>query len=526
MASPVGALAAALALFAVHPASSVLVGAEFHQALQSLSKHHPPKDGALPARGVALAQQPAVGSHFSVPVRFVDPKDPIYRPWAKRFDIKPYNVTSPYSGLPENRDGYRRFMEANPRHAVAPNSRDRDAESTVIVLFALAVLGTIAGAVLLTDKVQAMEPDKAVKALLVSAIVPWVLLALWILHVVTRHFWSPCRSSVADCRWQCDAILWYLAIAPTLTILNVMLQITAVVRTHAQDEVAMGRMFGRGVSKVSERGASGVPPTWLQITMLMLELGIAIFGVVIVFFSGRNRTFCEPEVWWTGAALATLTVIVFLAAIFAWIGALCTYSMLKVPLIRSMVNSFDVAMGGEGELDASSVLHPFQMLVHHGPAAAAQDPHAMAQLQQLAMQNPQAMAKLQQMMQDPEMRAQLQQAMGDPQVMAQMQQTQQAIGNPHSVAQMHHAMSDPQVNAQVQQLIATVMARMHPVFGQTHPASGVPKVGFVAAPPPPPPPPQHQIAGGRADPRLAQGQTGFTMQHMQAAPTWQPMRPA
>merc|ERR1719261_2450475 len=43
-----------------------------------------------------------------------------------------------------------------------------------------------------------------------------------------------------------------------------------------------------------------------------MDAVIGCWGIYLVFFSGPNKDYCEPEVWWTAAMQATLALFCFL----------------------------------------------------------------------------------------------------------------------------------------------------------------------------------------------------------------------
>jgi len=252
----------------------------------------------------------------------------IYRPWSTRFDVVP--AKAPTVPQPEFREGYQRFVESNPHRALAPNSADRNAESTAILVFVVAALGTVIAAGLAAEQLQgAAHPEKRLVAVAVSLAAPWLLAMMWLVHVALQHFGHPTRGLAAR-RWQCDAAVWYLLVAPIITALTIISQVVWFSGIHVQPEqqMPMGQMmlgaagapWARAEAEKAEKAAKPQGAEQLlralahpvpRLLLLACEAVVTVVGVALALF---DRQVCEPEVSWSVVALATATATVLVVA--------------------------------------------------------------------------------------------------------------------------------------------------------------------------------------------------------------------
>merc|ERR1719161_1688806 len=147
------------------------------------------------------------------------------------------------------------------------------------------------------------------------------------MHVVYDNFWDPSREALGS-HWQCNAMIWYLLLAPFLTIVNVAVHVLAAWSAAGKSpEAAMGRMglptntpifptLGDSSAMAPER--FWYPPVWLQVTLLVLDFIVVVFGILLVFFSGTAANSCKPYVEWSAASLAVLTLVVMVFGILTW----------------------------------------------------------------------------------------------------------------------------------------------------------------------------------------------------------------
>mmetsp|Transcript_99068 Transcript_99068/g.212227 ORF Transcript_99068/g.212227 Transcript_99068/m.212227 type:complete len:324 (-) Transcript_99068:76-1047(-) len=244
----------------------------------------------------------------------------VYRPWASRYDLKPADKDT---AQPEFRKGYRRFEEANPQHALTPNSADRDAESAAILVFALAGLSSVLAAGIAADRLQGARPEEQILGVAVCLAVPWAFAAGWLMHVALRHAEHPTRGPGLGQQWQCDASVWYLLLAPLLTTLAVASQALGlyVEWLDEAEPAPMGRMLPAAASR---RGPWDVPacrpgPVYMltlfrplpRHLLLSLEVAATTWGAMLAVL---GEHICEPELWWSLVALVTATSAALLVA--------------------------------------------------------------------------------------------------------------------------------------------------------------------------------------------------------------------
>lgn len=235
----------------------------------------------------------------------------VYRQWATRFDTKPLDHA--YLLHPENRAGYDEYISKHPRHPTYPNSVDRSAESLVIVVFALVGLSFIFATVIVVDRLQARHlSSKSITFGALSLVFgPWLLLWTWVLLVIVSNVDKPTRGHGDQWHWACPVMLAYLGVFLVVHTINVLVQ--AYAEWHTLFPVKEGRM-GQMFRAIDE--AEAQHPTWVKPVrgiFLVLDVLIALFGIWLVFFSGPHRDFCQPAIWWTSAAIASVTGAAFLA---------------------------------------------------------------------------------------------------------------------------------------------------------------------------------------------------------------------
>lgn len=286
-------------------------------------------------------------------------KQGIYRPWKTRFDLQPYDFTDPDFLKPENRIGYRHFYAANPDLALVPNSRDREAESTVELMFGLTALGTVVCGVLIVNKLQLLEADnldaQSYQMLMIRVIAfaaaPWLLLGVWLLTLFGAGLANPMRNPHMLYHWQCSAMAWFLLVAPLVN--------TAYFTVHAlwitklffsidnEPTGSMGRMFDGSKEKQLEENdkLTGILNLVTSITpryiLFFMEAACAVFGYMLITFRwGANSQFCQPEVYWaTTAFVATVAiVIIFSGLTFVFSVFISVYS--TVPWVQDFFGSF------------------------------------------------------------------------------------------------------------------------------------------------------------------------------------------
>lgn len=302
----------------------------------------------LPAEAASAAKDGTPSWHIAS-----TPDDPYYRPFKSRFNLRPFNDTKHSVHEMEFRRGYEEFAEDNPRHALAPNSVDRNAGSMVVFLFALAALGSIFGALIVSAQLQDVHPSKHALSVAVCVLMPWVLLLGWIYAVVGNFFSHPMRAAidVNEERWQCSAMIWYLMVYPPLTLSTFAAQVLAVCGPLLRTEkpVAMGRMLG--VPNMGEATQSGViakiasvkVPKWLLYILTVLEVVSCFLGMWVMFFTGSNSQFCQPQVWWTSVTLATMSLVVVILFAATVCCGCCGLFLGRMQCVKDMVSSFRAA---------------------------------------------------------------------------------------------------------------------------------------------------------------------------------------
>lgn len=282
----------------------------------------PPPPGPLPDGSVpTLEPQPHADLSYSKRPRnpAAQPFDvedhwhdnDVYRQFATRFDTKPLDHANLLH--PENRAAYEEYIKDHPRHPTYPNSVDRSAESLVIVVLALVGLALILATVIVMDRLQARHiSSKNVTFGALSLIFgPWLLLWTWVLLVIVSNADQPTRGHGDQFHWACPLMLAYLGVFLVVHTVNVLIQAYAEWHTlFAKTEGRMGQMF-QAIDKAESRHPTWVKP--VRMTFFVLDVLIALLGIWLVYFSGPHRDFCQPQIWWTSAAIASVTGAAFLA---------------------------------------------------------------------------------------------------------------------------------------------------------------------------------------------------------------------
>jgi len=290
-------------------------------------------------------------------------KRPIYRPWKTRFDLQPFDVNSPNFMHPENRLGYRRFYASNPHLALAPNSRDRDAQSTVVMVFGLTALGAIIGAILIIDQLQILSAEelnlvnyqrKMVKVIIYAAL-PWLVLGAWLLTIFLAFVAHPTRYASDGYHWQCNAMVWFILLAPVINLFYFTSQALWVSKLSfsVEKQAPMGRMFSfasldASMDQEDAPGKYGITRIFnfashsvVRLVLFILEVACAIFGYLLITFRwGANSQFCQPEVYWTTTALVVTVAIIIVFTGLAFICSVLVRAFSISPWIQDFVESF------------------------------------------------------------------------------------------------------------------------------------------------------------------------------------------
>jgi len=261
----------------------------------------------------------------------------LYRPWDTRFDLQPYDIGSPAFMKPENRIGYRKFFASHPYPALVPNSRDRNAESSVVLAFGLTAFAAVIGAVLIVYDQQVLNADdlelgdyrrKMLKVVILASM-PWILLFFWLLCTFATFLFRPMRFPESVYHWQCGAMVWFLFVAPLINSAYFIVNALWIGKIFycIDKQAPMGRMFK--ISKELQKDDGGC---WImdyaisassRYLLFSIEVISAIWGYLLISFRwGANSQYCQPEVYWGTTAL------VFSAAIIVVFSALaCSCSI-------------------------------------------------------------------------------------------------------------------------------------------------------------------------------------------------------
>merc|ERR1719375_1529455 len=107
-------------------------------------------------------------------------------------------------------------------------------------------------------------------------------------------------------------------------------------------------MFG-GAGGVRTSGRPAALDTVLRVgasvrwPLLGVEVLVCVLGIFLVFGSGHNRVFCEPEVWWTAAVIATATLVTLGLAVLALLVSLCALKASKLAFFTDFARSYHAA---------------------------------------------------------------------------------------------------------------------------------------------------------------------------------------
>jgi hypothetical protein len=287
-----------------------------------------------------------------------DKDETVYRPWKTRFDLQPFDLNSGKFMKPENRLGYRRFYAANPHLALAPNSRDRDAQSTVVMIFGLTALGAIIGGILIVEQSQVLGADelnlvnyqRKMIRVVVLASLPWLFLGGWLLSIFVAFAAHPMRYPSDTEHWQCGAMLGFLLIAPLVNLLYFTAHALWISKLSfsVEKQAPMGRMFSlsNDVSEEADNNADSLlfgcaSNALIRHILLCLEVGAAIFGYLLVTFRwGANSQYCQPEVYWATTALMVTSGIILVFTALAFICSVLVRAFSISPWMEDFVGSF------------------------------------------------------------------------------------------------------------------------------------------------------------------------------------------
>jgi len=290
-----------------------------------------------------------------------DKKNDIYRPWKTRFDLQPFDFTNPdFANRPENRLGYRKFYASHPMSALAPNSRDREAESTVLLAFGLTAIGTILGGMIIIYETQVQDINglslasyqRKMLGVIGCSALPWLLLGGWLLGIFLTFVSHSQRypEQLKYQSWQCDAMVWYLLVAPAINVLYFTSHALWASRLFfkVEQQAPMGRMLNLSVIEDEKAGSDASSHIFniacnplIRYTLVVLEAAAAVFGYLLITFRwGANSQFCQPEVYWATTALVVTVSIAIVFSALAFICSICVGSSSRSPWIQDFVESF------------------------------------------------------------------------------------------------------------------------------------------------------------------------------------------
>merc|ERR1719253_1293923 len=289
-----------------------------------------------------------------------DDKQPsMYRPWKTRFDLQPYDVNNAAFLKPENRMGYRRFYAASPDLALVPNTRDREAQSTTIMMFVMTALAAILCGIWLINGLQVLDAatlDVASYQILMARVIalatlPWLVLGMWLLSVFAGHVANPMRNPHMPYHWQCNAMTWFLLVAPIVNTLyfgaHAMWLSKLFFNIESEPTGFMGRMLlpGFSMDKNSNdpvgRIFSFASTPLYRHTLFFLQVVCAISGYMLISFRyGSNSQFCHPEVYWATTALVATSVIIIVFASLAFVCSVVVGIYATAPWLQDFLSSF------------------------------------------------------------------------------------------------------------------------------------------------------------------------------------------
>jgi len=218
--------------------------------------------------------------------------------------------------LPEFRAGYDSYTEEHPEHALFPNGADRRAESSTILTFALMAITMAIATVWALNRFGHLSPEKQAVAVGAAGGVPWALTSGWLARIAVRNIAEPTRSFAGDSseQWQCTALVWYILLAPALTMVTVAIPLLLALKSR-EAQAPMGRMLGRSTALAQSApglmaSSAHAGATVAMPFILCIEVVTVLFGAGLVFFGESN--YCQPEVRWAATALAIVTTTVLL----------------------------------------------------------------------------------------------------------------------------------------------------------------------------------------------------------------------
>jgi len=252
--------------------------------------------------------------------------------------------------------GYRHFYEANPNLALGPNSRDRQTQSTVELVFGLTALASIICGVLIIYKMSVLDTEHLnfaqyqdlMKRVVIFAALPWLALGMWLLTVFGAGLIHPMRDPKMAYNWQCSAMAWFLPVAAAVN--------TAYFTVHAlwlsrlfftvenPGAPPMGRMFSSYSSRQSDRlnnTLSIITSASFRYLLLFCEAVCAVFGYMLITFRwGANSQFCHPEVYWATTALVVTVGIIIVFTFLSTLFTLLIGAYSSSPWVQDFVRSF------------------------------------------------------------------------------------------------------------------------------------------------------------------------------------------
>lgn len=256
----------------------------------------------------------------------------VYREWHKRWSHQPSEPKT--ATKREYRKGWHDYKAEYPRAPLAPNTIDRNAESTAYWYFALATFGIVVSCIGVYYRMDGYAEWAQAIALGAVAAVPAGLFVIYMIVVAIVHFDNAVRPTVAypDERWQCGSMTWYLLFFPITSLLCLVLVPLWFVPSALTDPED---------GKVRNLGLIGkmVPADWFMAILLLTEAFLFFYGVYLVFGTGPNQTFCEPEVWWSSALLAGFSSVLMVSAFLAGCVWYSFQSLSEIPWARDFLHS-------------------------------------------------------------------------------------------------------------------------------------------------------------------------------------------
>lgn len=287
-------------------------------------------------------------------------KPKYYRTWKNRFQLQPYDINDPDFLAPENRLSYRKFASSHPHQALVPNSRDREAESSVVMMFGLTALAAIVCGIFIIYRMQILEAEEldmdAYQNLMLRVVafaaLPWLVLGAWLLTIFGGSVSNPMRDSRLDYHWQCEAMTWLLFVAPLLNTVYFAVHALWIsqlfFRLETQSSGSLGRMFTPQPEKKGSdtftRVLNFATSSSFRHALFFLEVLFVIFGYLLITYRwGSNSQYCHPEVYWATTALviAAAIIVAFSTLTFIFTVVLGVYS--QSPWVQDFFGSFQEA---------------------------------------------------------------------------------------------------------------------------------------------------------------------------------------